>query len=195
RWPSRGGGRGEWANAASLKVDKIARGSLAAIFGSQLANKVALAPSRNLPFELNGVTVTVNGVAAEIIYTQPDQINMVLPQVVANGDSVDFTINNNGLLSTGKVKIVDAAPGVFTNTTMEGDGRTASNCARVSPSGLETVITAPPCTVGIAALPDVLVIYATGVRNATGVQVKIGDQTLTPDFAGAQPEFRGLDQI
>jgi uncharacterized protein (TIGR03437 family) len=189
------GGTAAMANAASFKGDQIARGSLVAIFGSQLANGIATAPSRNLTFELNGVTVTVNGVAAEIIYTQPDQINMVLPGIVANGDSVDFTINNNGLLSTGKVKIVDAAPGVFTNTTMEGDGRTAANCARVSSNGLEAVLTAPPCTVGIAALPDLLVIYATGVRNATGVQVKIGDQTLTPDFSGAQSEFKGLDQI
>src|SRR5262249_22644769 len=135
------------ANAASFTTDQIARGSLVAVFGAQLANNTAATPSTNLPFELGGVTVTVNGVAARLIIVTPGQINLVLPQAVANGDNVDFTINNNGVLSTGKItKIVDAAPGVFTATS-DGAGRTIAQCARVSPDGMSTLITLPPCSV------------------------------------------------
>src|SRR5262245_41451103 len=183
------------ANAASFKTDQIARGSLVAVFGAQLANNTAVASSTNIPFDLGGVTVAVNGVAARLILVSPGQINLVLPQVVANGDNVDFTINNNGLLTAGKItKLVDAAPGVFT-VTSDGLGRTLGQCARVSPDGLSTIITLPPCSVGTESQANALVIFGTGWRNATGLQVKIGDQTLTPTFSGAQPDFPGLDQI
>jgi uncharacterized protein (TIGR03437 family) len=183
------------ANAASFKTDQIARGSLVAVFGLQLANNTVVAPSTNLPFDLGGVTVTVNGVAARLILVSSGQINMVLPLAVANADNVDFTINNNGVLSTGKItKIVDAAPGVFTATS-DGAGRTIAQCARVSPDGLTTLITLPPCSVGTELQPNSLVIFGTGWRNVSSLQVKIGDQTLTPTFSGAQPNFAGLDQI
>jgi len=182
------------ANAASFDNVQIARGSLAAAFGAQLSNATAGAPSVNLPFDLGGVTVTVNGLAARLAFVSPGQVNLVLPLVVANGDSVDFTINNNGVLSTGKVKIVDASPGVFT-TTSDGKGATAAQCGRVSPDGKAFLVTLPPCSVGNESQANVLTIYGTGWRNASGVQVKIGDQTLTPTFSGAQPEFPGLDQI
>ena len=38
-------------------------------------------------------------------------------------------------------------------------------------------------------------LYGTGIRNAKSVQVKIGNATITPDYAGAQGSFAGLDQI
>jgi len=182
------------ANAASFDTTQIARGSIVAAFGTQLANATASAPGANLPFELAGVTLTVNNLAARLIFVSPGQVNFVLPVEVDNGDSVDFTINNNGVRSAGKVKIVDGAPGVFT-TTGDGAGLTAAQCGRVSPDGLSFISSAPPCRVGNESQPDLLIIYGTGWRNISGLQVKIGDQTLTPTFSGAQPEFLGLDQI
>jgi uncharacterized protein (TIGR03437 family) len=182
------------ANAASFDTTQIARGSIVAAFGTQLANATASAPGANLPFELGGVTLTVNNLAARLIFVSPGQVNFVLPVEVDNGDSVDFTINNNGVRSAGKVKIVDGAPGVFT-TTGDGAGLTAAQCGRVSSDGLGFISTAPPCRVGNESQADLLIIYGTGWRNISGLQVKIGDQTLTPSFSGAQPEFLGLDQI
>jgi uncharacterized protein (TIGR03437 family) len=182
------------ANAASFDSTQIARGSIVAAFGTQLANATVISPSGNLPFDLGGVTVTANGLGARLIFVSPGQINFVLPNEAGNGDSVDFTINNNGVLSAGKVKIVDAAPGVFT-TTGDGKGVAAAQCGRVSPDGLSFVTTAPPCSVGNESQPELLIIYGTGWHNVQGLQVKIGDQTLTPSFSGAQPEFLGLDQI
>lgn len=179
------------ANAASFDGTQIARGSIAAAFGDSLANTAQPAPGANLPFELNGVTVNVAGVAARIYYVSAGQVNFALPQYIANGDSVAFTINNNGLLATGKVKVVDAAPGVF----MIGPQQPAAQCGRTSPNGMGFDLTSPPCSVGNESNADVLVIFGTGWRNSASVQVKIGDQTLTPSFAGAQPDYPGFDQI
>lgn len=182
------------ANAASFDGTQVARGSIAAAFGTQLANGTTSSPTASLPYLLSGVSVNVDGVAAGLIFVSAGQINFVVPPAIANGDSVAFTINNNGVLSSGKAKIVDAAPGVF-SINGSGKGVSSAQCGRVSPDGLGFNITAPPCSVGNESQADLLVIYGTGWRNGSGTQVKIGDQTLTPSYAGAQPDFQGLDQI
>ncbi len=181
-------------NAASFKDTEVARGSLVALFGTQLSNGTMSAASTNLPFVLNGVTVTVGSLAARLIYVSPGQINLVMPVGVANGDSVDFTINNNGVQSAGKIKIVDISAGVFT-ITGDGMGGAAAQCGTISPDGMSFLLTAPPCRVGNDAQLNVLTIYGTGWRNTASLQVKVGDVTLSPTFAGAQPDFPGLDQI
>lgn len=182
------------ANAASFDATQVARGSIVAAFGTQLANAIVTTPGANLPFQLGGVTVTINGIAARLIFVSPGQINFVVPDLVGAGDAVDYTINNNGILSTGKAKLVNFAPGVFT-TTGDGKGKAAAQCFRVAPDGLTAIVTSPPCTIGNAANFDTLVIYGTGWHNTASISVKIGDQTFTPSYAGVQPEFLGLDQI
>jgi uncharacterized protein (TIGR03437 family) len=182
------------ANAASYDATQVGRGSIVAAFGTQLANSTQTTPSANLPFELNGVTVTVGGVAAQLIFVSAGQVNFVIPQFVGEGDAVDFTINNNGVQSAGKVKIIAAAPGIF-SATGDGKGPAAAQCGAVAPDGMSFPLTVPPCSVGNESLFSTLVIYGTGWRNASSLQVKIGDQTLTPAFAGAQPNFQGLDQM
>ncbi|MEO6725007.1 MAG: IPT/TIG domain-containing protein, partial [Blastocatellia bacterium] len=182
------------ANAASFDATQVARGSIVALFGTQLANATISAPSANLPFLLGGVTVTVNGLAARLIFVSAGQINFVVPDIIANGDTVEIRVNNNGVQSTGKAKIVTAAPGVFT-ITGDGKGKAAAQCGQVSPDGLSFLVTNPPCAVGNDAQFNVLTLYGTGWRNTAGLQVKIGDLTFTPSYAGPQPEFPGLDQI
>lgn len=182
------------ANAASFDNTQVARSSIVAAFGSQLANTTVGAPTNNLPFDLAGVTVNVAGIAARLIFVSPQQINFVMPQIVASGDAVEFTVNNNGVQSTGKVKLTDFAPGVF-STTGDGKGKSAVQCGAVSADGLNFLASAPPCAIGTSLDANVLIIYGTGWRNTSSVQVKIGDQTLIPSFSGAQPEFLGLDQI
>ncbi|MGE0887276.1 MAG: hypothetical protein AB7P14_27465 [Blastocatellales bacterium] len=182
------------SNAASFDATQVARGSIVAAFGTQLANSTLSTPSANLPFQLGGVTVTVNGLAGRLIFVSPEQVNFVVPVQIAIGDTVDFTINNNGIQSAGKAKIVDVAPGVF-STTGDGKGKSAAQCGQVSPDGLSFLVTNPPCSVGNESQFNVLTLYGTGWRNTTSIQVKIGDQTLTPSYVGPQPEFLGLDQI
>src|SRR5262249_47794780 len=155
---------------------QVARSSIVALFGTQLANATISTPSANLPFQLGGVTVTVNGLAARLIFVSSGQINFVMPQITANGDSIEVRVNNNGVQSTGKVKIVDAAPGVFT-VTGDGKGKAAAQCGQVSPDGLSFVVSNPPCAIGNDSQFNILTLYGTGWRNTANLQVKIGDQT------------------
>jgi len=182
------------SNAASFDATQVARGSIVAAFGTQLANTTLSTPSANLPFQLGGVNVTVNGLAGRLIFVSPEQVNFVVPGEIAIGDTVDFTINNNGIRSSGKAKIVTAAPGVFSTSGL-GTGKSAAQCGQVSPDGQSFLLTAPPCSVGNSSQFNILTIYGTGWRNTASLQVKIGDQTFTPTYAGPQPEFLGLDQI
>lgn len=182
------------ANAASYDNTQVARGSLVALFGSQLAGGAVNASSANLPFELGGVTLKVAGIAARLIYVSPTQINFVMPLNIASADAVDFAVNNNGVQSAGTVKVVDIAPGVFT-VTGDGKGRAAAQCGQVSSDGLTFPLTAPPCDVGNQSQLNTLVLYVTGVSNTQAVTIKIGDVSLIPSYVGPQPDFPGLDQI
>lgn len=182
------------ANAASYDATQVARGSIVAVFGTQLANSTVTAPSADLPFQLGGVSVKVAGIASQLIYVSPAQINLVLPLNVNPADGVEFSVNNNGVISAGKVKVAAVAPGVFT-ASGDGKGRAAAQCGRLSETGLTFPLTPPPCDVGNVSNYNTLVLYLTGVRNAQGVTVKIGDQTLLPSYVGPQPDFPGLDQI
>lgn len=184
----------KFANAASFDATQVARGSIVAVFGSQLANSTLSAPSGNLPFQLGGVSVIVNGLAGRVIFVSPGQINFVVPTEIGVGDTVDFTVNNNGIQSAGKVKIIDAAPGVF-SAAGDGKGKSTAQCGQISADGLSFVLSAPPCAVGNESQFNLLVIYGTGWRNTASLQVKIGDAILTPSYAGPQGEFLGLDQI
>lgn len=191
------------ANAASFDATQVARNSIAAIFGTQLANTTASAPTPDLPFEIEGVHVTVKGLAAQIQFVSPGQINFIVPQGVGDGDAVDFTINNNGLLSSGKAKIVTAAPGLFTLTS-DGAGTAAAQCGAIIDLEVEEgeepkqefVFSNPPCSVGTEARANFLILYGTGWRNVGGSStVTLGEDVLTPVFSGAQGFFIGLDQI
>ena len=183
------------ANAASFNNTAVARGSIVAAFGTMLANNQGTTPSANLPYEINGVTVSVGFAYARLLFVSSGQINFVFPDGIAPADSVSFTVNNNGVLSTGTVKVAEAAPGVFT-VVGNGSGPARVECNRISDTGRTSDITPPPCAIGNSAAFNVLTIYGTGWRHANSVSVNINNGSIFPPiFAGAQPDFMGLDQI
>lgn len=181
-------------NSASFDDKQVARGSLVTIFGRGLSSIIAQAPSTNLPFDLGGVTVSVNGFSARLIYASPTQINLLLPDNLRPASDLGYTVNNNGVLFNGKVQLVDASPGIFT-ISGDGKGAAAAQCGKLSPDGLTFPLTAPPCDVGNESQFHTLVLYATGIRNSLSVQVKVGDATFFPTYSGPQRQFPGLDQI
>lgn len=184
----------------------IAQGATGAIFGTQLANSTTIAQSVDLPFELSGVTVTVAGVAARLIFVSPGQINFQFPPGIIPADSVEFTVNNNGVLSKGNVKVVAVAPGIFT-VTSAGTGAAAAQCLAIVNDGVNdvAVYSNPACEISTGDIQDrFLIIYGTGWRNTSSgtvtvqVQGDTGDPvTVTANYIGVQPTFAlaGLDQI
>lgn len=181
-------------NAASFDATQVARGSIVAVFGTQLAPSTMMAQTLPLPTELNGVRVTVGSLAAQLIFVSPTQINFVLPGPMATGDAVAYTINNNGLRASGTAKVVDVAPGLFSSSG-DGKGKAVAQCGRVSDNGQTFEVSAPPCATSNTGNENLLILYGTGWRSGSGVTVAFGDLVLTPSYVGAQPNYPGLDQI
>lgn len=98
-------------NAASFQT-AIAPGMLATVFGSQLASQPQLAAAIPLPLQVQGVSVTVNGVAAPLDYVSPGQLNIQIPYEVGAGPAV-LGVNVNGAVAYHDFTVTPAAPGIF----------------------------------------------------------------------------------
>jgi uncharacterized protein (TIGR03437 family) len=200
-------------NAASYDTTAIARGSLVAAFGVELANSYGYSGDyNNYPFDLEGVSVTIgdslSGLAARIISVSPNQVNFVAPSGLTLDDEVAFIINNNGVLSRGVVNVHDAAPGVYA-VQGAGTGTADAKCSRPSVDGKDTQYIALPCPIGDEAVLNSLVLIGTGWRFGTNLRVRfrvtlengeLDDIELVPSSTGPYldengKESLGLDQI
>src|SRR5277367_1480693 len=65
--------------SAASYAQPISPGSIAAIFGSNLATAPLSALGSQLSTTLGGVSVTVNGVKAPLFFVSPGQINFQVP--------------------------------------------------------------------------------------------------------------------
>jgi hypothetical protein len=112
-------------NAASLsQPDYISPGEIVSIFGLSIGPKepasYQLNASGDVPSELNGLQVLINGIAAPILYASQNQINAVVPFSVtntpANIDTATFQVQNPATaadLSAATIWIVSSVPGIF----------------------------------------------------------------------------------
>ena len=104
-------------NGASFQPG-IEAGSWAMVKGVNLANSTRTWTSAdfvggNLPAQLDGVSVTIDGKPAFVYYISPTQINVQAPTDSALG-AVSVVVNNNGSLSApGTAQLQAAAPAFF----------------------------------------------------------------------------------
>lgn len=139
-----------------------------------------------LPFELSGVTMTVNGVACGLKSVDQNHIEFVLP--LANAVSNDGTshvtvINTNGAAIRTSLKLVPARPDIF-NTTMTPAPLGRSELFNVT----NRVYTTEPFVVrtikrqGDVLTASVLRLYLTGITplgvSSATVTVRIRDQVI-----------------
>jgi uncharacterized protein (TIGR03437 family) len=192
-------------NAASF-APKLAPGALATIFGSNLANGTAQASSLPLPTNLGGSQVTINGIAAPLLFVSPAQINFQVPfEAPLSGDG-PVVVTNNGTPSAAQTaSMAEYAPGIFTY---------AQDASTVAPVIVHSSNNALVTPANPAAANEVLIIYSTGVGHfdhppATGnpalssplakaavmPTVTLGGAPAQVQFAGLTPGFVGLVQI
>lgn len=188
-------------NAASF-TSPLARGTIAAAFGSNLATQLVNAQSLPLPTELGGTSVRLidsNNVEyrAPLFFVSSGQINYFIPDQVAPGAVRVIVTSGNGSTSQGEMQVVSASPAIFT-TTFNGRGVPIA-LTTFNGSYFEGVSnpdgSAKPISPGSTWRPNYLSIFATGLRNASNVRVKIGNVEVTPLYAGAQGSYVGLDQV
>jgi uncharacterized protein (TIGR03437 family) len=187
----------------------VAPNSLATIFGTRLANSTATAQldsNHQLPTQLAGVTVQINGTAASLLYVSAGQINFLVPAGTVLGTAQVAVQPSPGaaqIQTTMQVGIV--APGLFSaDATGSGPGAILN----------ATTFTGPPFLVETpqntgADKRTRLAVFATGLRYAgnpsqnpdqtnVAIHVQARDSSGTSydvEYAGSAPGFFGLDQI
>lgn len=87
-----------------------------AVFGANLANTSDLASTNPLPYSLDGVSATVNGLAAPIQYVSQTQLNIQVPYEAGAGPAV-LGIDNNGQIAGFQLTVAPAAPGIFADSS------------------------------------------------------------------------------
>ena len=197
-------------SAAGSSTD-LAASELATAIGSNLAAQTAKADSVPWPTSLGGVTVQVtdSGSAtrtAGLLFVSPGQINFQIPAGTALGTAT-VVVNNGGTTFTAHVQIRPTSAALFTVNDL---GVAAATAVRIvistriqSPVPVFQCVDTPgscrlvPIDPGLDA-PVYLSFYGTGLQGRSSldaVQVKMGNQTVTPTYVGPQGQFPGLDQV
>jgi uncharacterized protein (TIGR03437 family) len=201
-------------SAANYSGAESAAESIASAFGSELARTIEGATATPLPTVLGGTVVKVKdgaGVerAAPLFYVSPTQVNYQIPPDTAEGLATISVTNRDGGVSKGIAQIVKTSPGLF-SADSTGRGLAAANVQRVKADGSQTFepvgrfdaaqgqFVAAPIDLGPDSDQVFLVLYGTGVRHhggLPGVTAQVGGANAEVTYAGAQPQFVGLDQI
>ncbi len=151
-------------NAATFAAGPLVPGSLATLTGTNLAG--------------NTVTVTFDGIAAQILYDSPAQINLLVPASLAPKTSTQLVVTNGGNSSAPQtISLAPFSPGIFQNGILNQDSsvNSASN----------------PAVPG-----SVIQIFATGLSGTGVITATIAGQSITqPYYAGPAPSLPGVQQV
>jgi uncharacterized protein (TIGR03437 family) len=201
-------------SGASFTGPNVAPDSWATLQGNQLAPVTAQASTLPLPGMLGSITVEVRdsrGLArqAGLSYVSPSQVNVVVPSGLATGQATVTTYSGEVARSSGVIQLERIAPALFTANS-DGRGAPAALALRVSPGGATTIQLVFACGVapGTCAPAPIdlgnpldrtyLLLFGTGIRGRsalTTVAVTVGGENALVEYAGAQSEYPGLDQV
>jgi uncharacterized protein (TIGR03437 family) len=165
-------GDGTVLNAAALghepqaETTRIAPGSIASFRGSSL-----------------GPNVTVNGLTAKVFFASQTEVIFVVPENVAVGPAEIVVTNADGFASKAEALITSAAPGMF---TASADGRGEGI---ILDAGALT-----PAPFDPSSGQRRLSIFATGVRHAKALSLRIGGEPALVETV-APSNLAGLDEI
>lgn len=153
-------------NAASLQSGPLVAGSLATIFGSNLAG--------------NSITVTFDGVEASLFYTSATQINLQVPVELAGRTSAQLVVTAAGQASAPQtVTLAVVAPAIFANGVLNQDN-TVNGPAHPAPVGSVIQIFAT----GLSS------------PGSGAISARIhGVDIFTPYYAGPAPTVPGVQQV
>lgn len=154
----------------------------------------------NLPTNLSGVQVKINGLPAAVYYVSPTQLNVQAPSNINGNVTVQVT-HNGAVSNTATASATASAPALF---TYQAGGKTYPAAVY-----LNSLIVGDPAVSGNAVSKaragDTILLYATGMAPSTAgtiiqspvvvpgsVTVTIGGQNAPVGFAGlvASGEFQ-----
>jgi trimeric autotransporter adhesin len=187
--------------------------SLASIYGANLASGAASAQTDAggaLPTAINGTSVYVDGQPAQLLYVSPSQINLLVPSNAPLGSAtVSVTAPSSQTAVTATVPIQLTSPGVFTIPCLRPSRGAVLNGVTFSPEPFQATTSQNASTDKRTRLS----LFGTGLRyagnstqspgmtnvaNAVTAQATDslgGVHSLPVEYAGAAPDFVGLDQV
>ena len=195
-------------NGASFATGQpLAPGSLASAFGTALASVPGQANSVPLPLNLAGLSMTVGGVPAPLLYVAGSQVNFQVPWTVPPGPADIVATVNGTALAKLTVTIAAVAPGIFSLQSGQAiainlDGSLAAPAGSIP--GIATHPAKPGDTILVLAtgLGAVTPSIATGdastdALRATNVTpaVLVGGASASVAFSGLAPQFVGVNQL
>jgi uncharacterized protein (TIGR03437 family) len=148
-------------SAASYASDAVSPGELVTIFGTNIG------PATPAPMNitngyvdtnLSGVTATVDGQNAPLVYVSQNQLTIQVPYEVTTGTGKHVVVNN-GTSANATVKINPTAPGIFT-ADGSGTGQAAALNYNATTGAYTLNSTTTPAKIG-----DTVILYLTGEGN------------------------------
>jgi uncharacterized protein (TIGR03437 family) len=177
---------------------RVAPGSLASIFGTNLASGDASATAFPLPTQLGGSSVEIGGVAAPLLFVSPGQINFQVPSATASGDVSVVVTGPGGAGAAFTFTVTSSAPSIFqygTNHAVAQNGATLNGDSAPAASG--SVVTVYLTGIGAVnnAVDDGSPTPVSPLSAATATATAtIGPASATIQFLGLTPDFAGLAQ-
>lgn len=182
----------------------VSPGTLADIYGTNLASAPATTPGLPLGTTLGNVQVTVNGTPAPLYYVSPGQIDFQIPYATAPGPALVQVTSNGNPGPAAAITVQQAAPSILTWTDDAGNTRaiaqnqnyslnTSTNCASAGSYVTVYMMGSGPLDNPIpsgAAAPNSPYSQETLATTAT-----IGGVSAPVGFAGMAPTFVGLVQV
>lgn len=201
-------------SAATFRGPVVAAGSIASVFGRDLAASTATAPPPDLAVSLAGVTARVADSSgteriALLYFVSPQQINLLVPAQSSHGPAVVTVRNGSQVAGTGAFEVSPVSPGLFSGNASGqgvaaavavkyGSGRTEEVQAVLRCGSAPGSCVSMPLELGEEEERLYLLLFGTGIRGRSslaGVEVRIGGVGAVVEYAGPQPTYEGLDQV
>jgi len=114
------------SNSASFVMDRVAPGEVVALFGSSIGPDAPayarLDSLGRIASEIGGVTASVNGIPAPLLYASRVQINAVAPYGVAGAQNASFVVQKDGVNLPGiTLPVRETSPAVFVPGVLNQD--------------------------------------------------------------------------
>jgi uncharacterized protein (TIGR03437 family) len=198
--------------ASSFRGNPVAQESIVAIFGAELSTSTVIAGTVPLPTTLNNTRAQIRDALsgerdAPLFFVSPNQVNAQIPPGTAIGPAIITIFRSGTLVATTALDITAVEPSLFTANS-DGMGAPAAQLLRIMADGtsaFESVgrfeggkFVPAPISLGQPGDQVVLVFYGLGIRNRSlsgTVTINIGNTQIGALFAGAAPDFIGLDQV
>jgi uncharacterized protein (TIGR03437 family) len=163
---------------------------LVSVFGTGLANSTATNTASPLSYSLAGVSATVNGLAAPVVYASPGMLNIQVPFAAGAGPAA-LGVNNNGQVAGLQFQMSPSSPGVFADAN-----------GNLVPT--PTVKAGTPVALYVTGTGDLNPALKTAYSPSSGgstpvpvlpVSVTVGGLPAFLEFVGVTPGLIGVTQI